>query len=99
MPIPIQRDSLTTTLENRYNNQKAGGAFNAKNIVTSDDTISPLVGKPSDKGAQYSIDKGGFRVKQPVGLSDLADVPDRKNSTSKQLSAYTQGLSNKKYKP
>lgn len=97
MPIPINRESLNVDLETRYKKQKAGGAFDAKNINTADDSITPLVA-PSDKGKQYSIDKGGFRVKQPLGLSNLADVPDRKNSTSKGLSEYTRGLSSKKYK-
>ena len=30
MPIPIERDSLTLGLEERYAKQPAGGAFNAK---------------------------------------------------------------------
>lgn len=96
MPIPISRESLSIGLEERYSKQSAGGAFDAKAIVTTDDTISPLF-KSSDKGQQYTIDKGGFRVKQPIGLSNLADVPDRRNSTSRELSNYTVGFSNKKY--
>ena len=98
MPNPINRDSLVTDLESRYNKQKAGGAFDAKNIVTTEDTIAASV-EPSIQGQKFTIDKGGFRVKMPIGLSSLADVPDRRNSTSKELSQYTKGLSNKKYKP
>ena len=98
MPNPITRDSLNINLETRYQQQKAGGAFDAKNIVSSEDTVSPSTA-PSYQGQQFTIDKGGFRVKMPVGLSSLADVPDRRNSTSKELSQYTKGLSNKKYKP
>jgi hypothetical protein len=98
MPFPTNRDSLITDLASRYANQKVGGSFDAKSIVTESDTIMPLT-TPSDKGRQYTIDKGGFRVKQPIGLSDLADVPDRKNSTSKELSQSIRGLSTKKYKP
>ena len=98
MPNPINRDSLITDLESRYKKQKAGGAFDAKNIVTSADTVAPSA-EPSSKGQQFTIDKGGFRVKMPTGLSSLADVPDRKNSTSKELSAYTRGLNTIKYKP
>ena len=30
---PINRESLTTTLEQRYANQNVGGAFNAKEVV------------------------------------------------------------------
>lgn len=29
---PTERPSLTTSLEDRYNNQKVGGAFNAKEV-------------------------------------------------------------------
>lgn len=98
MPNPINRDSLNTDLATRYSKQKAGGAFDAKNIVTADDTVAPST-EPSIQGQKFSIDKGGFRVKMPIGLSSLADVPDRRNSTSKELSQYTRGLSVVKYKP
>ena len=43
MPNPITRDSLNINLETRYQKQKAGGAFDAKNIVTSADTVAPSV--------------------------------------------------------
>lgn len=98
MPNQINRDSLVVDLENRYKKQKVGGAFDAKNIVTSDDGLAPAY-DGSYKSQAYTITKGKFRTKQPIGLSDFADVPDRQNSTSKQLSQYVQGLSNKKYKP
>jgi len=32
MPIPVERPSITTNLETRYKNQRAGGAFDAKLI-------------------------------------------------------------------
>jgi hypothetical protein len=32
MPTSTNRESLTTTLESRYKNQRAGGAYNAKQI-------------------------------------------------------------------
>jgi hypothetical protein len=97
MPTPINRESLNKSLEQRYSSQKFGGAFNAKDINTKDDSIT--VGpNPSAKGQEFTIDKGGFRVKQPLGLSNLADVPDRRNSTSKSLSSLVKGFNNKKYK-
>ena len=98
MPNSIPRESLTTDLESRYAKQKAGGAFNAKSIVTDNDSVAPAT-SPSHQGRQFTIDSGGFRVKMPVGLSSFADVPDRINSTSKQLSSMVKGHSNKKYKP
>lgn len=97
MPTPVNRESLNKSLEQRYQAQSVGGAFDAKDINTKPDSITTGP-NPSIFGQKYTIDKGGFRVKQPLGLSDLADVPDRKNSTSKQLSDLVKGFSNKKYK-
>ena len=99
MSTPLNRESLNKSLEQRYESQKIGGAFNAKDINTKPDSITLSAdGSNSIKGQQFTITKGGFRVKQPLGLSDLSDVPDRKNSTSKQLSSYTKGLDTRKYK-
>lgn len=98
MPNSINRDSLTVDLETRYNNQKVGGAFDAKNIVTSNDGLAPTY-DGSYKSQTFTITNGKFRTKQPVGLSDFADVTDRMNKTSKGLSEYVKGLSIKKYKP
>ena len=99
MPIPLNRESLNKNLEERYKTQRIGGSFNAKDINTKPDSITLSAdGSNSIKGQQFTITKGGFRVKQPLGLSDLSDVPDRKNSTSKQLSSYTKGLDTKRYK-
>ena len=99
MSTPLNRESLNKSLEQRYESQKIGGAFNAKDINTKPDSITLSAdGSNSIKGQQFTITKGGFRVKQPLGLSDLSDVPDRKNSTSKQLSSYTKGLDTKRYK-
>jgi hypothetical protein len=99
MPTPLNRESLNKSLEQRYESQKIGGAFNAKDINTKPDSITLSAdGSNSIKGQQYTITKGGFRVKQPLGLSDLADVSDRKNSTSKRLSDNLIGFNNKKYK-
>jgi len=97
MPTPVNRESLNKSLEQRYASQKFGGAFDAKDINTKPDSITTGPNL-SSKGQEFTIDKGGFRVKQPLGLSNLADVPDRKNSTSKQLSSLTKGFNNKKYK-
>lgn len=98
MPTPISRDSLNVDLLSRYEKQRAGGSFDAKNIVTSNDSVAPSA-LPSHQGKVYTRDSGGFRVKMPVGLSSFSDVPDRKNSTSRGLSTYAKGLSNIKYKP
>ena len=99
MSTPLNRESLNKSLEQRYESQKIGGAFNAKDINTKPDSITLSAdGSHSINGQFFTITNGGFRVKQPLGLSDLSDVPDRKNSTSKQLSSYTKGLDTKRYK-
>lgn len=98
MPTPISRESLNIDLVSRYDKQKAGGSFNAKSIVTTNDSIAPSA-LPSHQGKIFTRDSGGFRVKMPVGLSSFSDVPDRKNSISKELSTFVKGISNKKYKP
>ena len=99
MPIPLNRESLNKGLEERYKTQRIGGAFNAKDINTKPDSITLSAdGSHSSKGQQYTITEGGFRVKQPLGLSDLADVPDRINSTSKRLSNNLIGFNNIKYR-
>jgi hypothetical protein len=35
MPTPIQRDSLTKNLEDRFGSQRAGGAYDAKTAGTA----------------------------------------------------------------
>ena len=99
MPIPLNRESLNKNLEERYKTQRIGGSFNAKDINTKPDSITLSAdGSHSSKGQQFTITNGGFRVKQPLGLSDLADVPDRINSTSKRLSNNLIGFNNIKYR-
>ena len=99
MPTPLNRESLNKSLEERYKTQKVGGAFDAKDINTKPDSITLSAdGSHSSKGQQFTITNGGFRVKQPLGLSDLADVPDRINSTSKRLSDNLIGFNNIKYR-
>ena len=99
MPIPLNRESLNKGLEERYATQRIGGAFNAKDINTKPDSITLSAdGSNSIKGQQFTITQGGFRVKQPLGLSDLADVPDRINSTSRRLSDNLIGFNNIKYR-
>lgn len=43
MPTPVVRNSLTTSLEDRYKTQKAGGAFDAK-IANTNNMIKGLQG-------------------------------------------------------
>ncbi len=93
----ISRDSLIKTIEDRYDTQSAGGAFNAQKINTSSDSIS-LQSDPSYSGQKYTTDKGGFRVKQPIGVSNYAGVSDGLNSRSKIVSSLAKGLNTDRYK-
>lgn len=98
MPTPINRESLdvVNSLEERYKSQTAGGAYNAKDITTTFDTLRVR----SWTGLSERMwSKAGFRVKQSQGHSDFLDVPDRVNSTSKGSSNYVRGHSTKKYRP
>ena len=92
MPNPISRDSLVKTLEDRYNTQSAGGAFNAKNIET---TAGDIV--PTDRSAVNVQDtlyrEGGFKIKETQ-----TGFKDAQGYVSKQLSQYIKGFNNKRYK-
>lgn len=98
MPNPTPRPSLTTDLQTRYNNQRAGGAFDVKKTLGAPGT-EPAAGKTIDaasvQGATFQS-PNGFEVKVKQGDTQFKDA---QGTTSKQLSRYAQGLSNKKYKP
>ena len=82
---PIPRPSLTTTLEQRYATQHAGGAFDDKDIIEAG--VDALFA--SMQGAQFQI-KNGFLTKEQQGISDF--INDGNN-----LSLYVQGLDTTKY--
>ena len=92
MPNPISRDSLVKTLEDRYNTQPAGGAFNAKSIDTNAGDIVP-----TDRTAVNVQDtlyrEGGFKIKETQ-----TGFKDAQGYVSKQLSQYIKGFNNKRYK-
>ena len=85
MPIPITRLSLKTPLTQRYVTQKAGGAFDDKNIIeTGVDSLFA-----SFQAATFQI-KNGFVTKVQMGVSNFTD--DGIN-----LSMYVKGLDVKRY--
>lgn len=59
MPTPVDRKSLTTSLEDRYKTQKAGGAFDAK-IANTNNMIQGLQGSMgySDLSKTLTIEPG-----------------------------------------
>ena len=83
MPTPIQRDSLTVGLEQRYNTQQAGGAFDAKKAGTST--------APSSIQAKQFENSDTFVVDEQQGVSDF-------KNDGNNLSVYVQGLDTTKYK-
>jgi hypothetical protein len=98
MPTPINRESLSKKLVDRYKTQHVGGAFDAAKIPNKAEEISINDGV-SVNGQAYTIDQGGFRSYTPVGLSNFADLTSRDGGTSKGLSANVKGLSTQKYAP
>jgi len=81
--IPINRESTTTTLLDRYNKQHVGGAFDAKAIATSDHV--PII--DSMQSAQWT--PSGFKV--AMNASEFNDKA--LNIVDKS------GWNNDKYKP
>jgi hypothetical protein len=90
MPNTYSRDSLVKTLEDRYNTQTAGGAFNAKNIQTNSGAVVKT--NASLQNTLYSKD-GGFTVKQTQ-----TDYKAVQNGQSVNVSLLSQGLNTKRYK-
>jgi len=85
---PVTRESINTPLEQRYNKTKAGGAFDAKTAGSS--TI------PTSLQEKNFTNTKGFHTNAQLGQSELKDAQGK---TSKELSSFIKGFSNKKYKP
>lgn len=90
----IQRDSLTGGLIERYEKQRAGGAYYVQQDVKVDGTNSLSVGDSSyDK--LYTINKG-FKIKQGLLQTEFKDCQN--TNTSAQLSLYVKGLDTRRYR-
>lgn len=104
MPTPVQRPSLTTTLDQRYATQRAGGAFDVKQVLGSPGT-TPAAGTTIDAVSMQATNfqtPVGFEVKKMIGVTQMLDAIDTNTSPSaqsKQLSLYIRGFSNQRYKP
>jgi hypothetical protein len=97
MPTPMPRPSLTTTLDQRYAQQHAGGAFEVKDVLGAPGTVpSPgeVIDAASQNGATFQ-NPNGFQVKMLQQVSQLKDVQAGNSS----LSLYIQGLDTRKYHP
>lgn len=85
MPTPIDRQSLKTSMADRYASQKAGGAFDDKNIIEKG--VDPLF---ANAQAATFQNYNGFLTAIQQGISDF------KNDGG-DLSFYVQGLDTTKY--
>jgi len=86
MPTPIQRPSITTDLASRYETQKVGGAFDARNIIEKGvDSIAA-----SYQGATFQT-ANGFSTEAQQGQSDF-------KNDGLGLSSYVKGLDTRPYK-
>jgi hypothetical protein len=97
MPIPTNRPSLTTDLQTRYTNQRAGGAFDVKQVLGGPGS-TPAPGTTIDatsmQGAEFQS-PNGFEVKVRQGETQMKDA---QGTTSRELSLYIRGFSNRRYK-
>ena len=102
MPTPSQRPSLETDLESRYRNQRVGSAFSVKELLKEPGS-SPKSGERMPINGNehlYSVDD--FAVKAKVGVTELLDALDANSTSSpssKEMSLFMRGFTNKKYKP
>ncbi len=99
MPNPVPRPSLTTTLDERYANQHAGGAFDVKAILGPPGTL-PVQGSVIDamslQGADHQ-NPNGFWVRVLPQVSQLKAV--QSNGAGNNYSLYILGLDTTKYHP
>jgi hypothetical protein len=84
--ISINRESLTKNLEDRYNTQRVGGAFDARSVM-NDGGSQPLIN--STQEAQFT--KPGFQTKLPIGQSQF-------KNDGEGLSQYVRNLDTRRYK-
>lgn len=98
MPTPNQRPSLTTTLDQRYAQQHAGGAFEVKEVFGGPGT-SPSTGEVIDAASaqgQANQNPNGFWVKVLPQVSQLKAV--QSGGAGNAYSLYIKGLDTTKYR-
>jgi hypothetical protein len=92
MPTPTLRSSLTKGLEDRYSTQRVGSAFDVKQTLNT--KAGQIVDATSMQGAEFQS-PSGFEVKAAQNGTQMKDA---QGLSSKELSKYMQGFTNKKYK-
>jgi len=111
MPTPIQRDSLTKGIEERYASQRAGGAFDAKKAGTPNNDMEETEIFPDDESIEwlYSNTKVGGAYDAKTAGSATTDNFNNEfadgftkgglnTNLPKKESSYAKGLDTRKYK-
>lgn len=98
MPTPNNRPSLTTTLDVRYAQQHAGGAFEVKDVLGGPgaEPPGPTIDATSQQGATNQ-NPNGFWVKVLPQVSQLKAV--QSGGAGNNYSMYIQGLDTTRYHP
>lgn len=97
MPTPTIRTSLKTTLDIRYAQQRAGGAFDVKAILGTPGTTprqGEVIDAASQNGANFQS-PNGFEVKMMPQISQLKVV--QQGGSGNSYSRYVKGLDTTKY--
>lgn len=98
MPTPTTRPSTTTTLDMRYANQHAGGAFEVKDVLGGPGAEPPqgkVIDAISLNGASFQT-PNGFVVRTLGGVSQLKVV---QSGDTEGISTYVKGLDTTRYRP
>ena len=89
----VNRESLATSLEERYKNQWAGGAYNVHDSVLTNGTSAVATGD-SIYDKMYTVTPG-FVLKQPLMQSEFKEVANGNKSAG--LSLLAQGIDTTPY--
>lgn len=90
----VNRESMNISLEERYKNSYAGGAFNVHTVVQTEGSNAVSVGDSyADRLYTTTI---GFKIKQETMKSEFKEVSGE--SSALGLSRYVQGLDTTPYK-
>lgn len=98
MPTPQARPSLTTTLDQRYARQHAGGAFEVKEVLGGPNEAVPAgtIDAASQQGATNQ-NPNGFLVKVLPQVSQFKVVQG--GGARNDYSLYINGLDTTRYHP
>lgn len=97
MPDTVNRQSLTTNLETRYSKQRAGGAFEVKDVLEQPNK-APAAGTVYDAksaNGQGFQSPNGFQFKMATMMSQLIEAQTAGKSG---ISTYARNLNTTPYK-